>query len=110
MLILIPDTCFCTPSFQDMAPCGQIERVKVIQILNNIHWCSRNSLPRCTLQTLEDVIICRAGMRGRPYSATVYLIQPEGCKAPVYVMMEMPSILFVLYEMNTIGHTNSSEF
>ncbi|XP_032776835.1 stimulator of interferon genes protein-like isoform X1 [Daphnia magna] len=85
MLILIPDTCFCTPSFQDMAPCGQIERVK----------------------TLEDVIICRAGMRGRPYSATVYLIQPEGSKAPVYVMMEMPSILFVLYEMNTIGHTNS---
>jgi hypothetical protein len=29
MIILIPDSCFCTPSFQDMAPCGQIERVKV---------------------------------------------------------------------------------
>jgi hypothetical protein len=32
MLILIPDSCFCTPSFQDMAPCGQIERVKVNKI------------------------------------------------------------------------------
>ena len=29
LLILIPDSCFCTPSFQDMAPSGQIERVKV---------------------------------------------------------------------------------
>ncbi|EFX66211.1 hypothetical protein DAPPUDRAFT_229490 [Daphnia pulex] len=85
MLILIPDSCFCTPSFQDMAPCGQIERVK----------------------TLEDVIISRAGMRGRPYSATVYLIQPEGTTTPVYVMMEMPSILYVLHEMNTFGQKNS---
>lgn len=30
LLILIPDSCFCTPSFQDMSPSGQIERVKVI--------------------------------------------------------------------------------
>jgi phosphoenolpyruvate synthase/pyruvate phosphate dikinase len=47
-------------------------------------------------------------MRGRPYSATVYLIQPEGTTTPVYVMMEMPSILYVVYEMNTIGQKNSS--
>lgn len=29
LIILIPDSCYCTPSFQDMAPCGQIERVMV---------------------------------------------------------------------------------
>jgi hypothetical protein len=47
-------------------------------------------------------------MRGRPYTATVYLIQPEGTTTPVYVMMEMPSILYVLHEMNTFGQKNSS--
>lgn len=62
-----------------------------------------------TQQKLEDVIVCRAGMKGRPYSAYIYRIQPEGKKIPVYVMMEMPSILYVLFEMNTIGHQNSSK-
>ena len=47
-------------------------------------------------------------MKARPYSTTVYLIQPEATKIPLYVMMEMPAILYVLYEMNTAGQINAS--
>ena len=47
-------------------------------------------------------------MKGRPYSAQVYLIQSDDLKEPEYVIMEMPSILYVLYEMNTIGEKQSS--
>ena len=47
-------------------------------------------------------------MKDRPYSASVYNIKPEGQTDGIYVMMEMPSILFVLYEMNTLGHHHSS--
>ena len=85
LIILIPDTCFCHPSFQDMSP-GQIERV----------------------DKLDDVIVSRAGMKGRPYSAAVYRILPDNQSKPIYLLMEMPSILYVLYEMNTIGDSHSS--
>lgn len=49
-------------------------------------------------------------MKGRPYSAQVYLIQTDEMQDPEYVIMEMPSILYVLYEMNTIGENHSSKY
>lgn len=53
LLVLIPDTCFCTPSFQDMAPCGQIERVKVISL-----GCSNRNVVK-PLRALMYQFVCR---------------------------------------------------
>jgi len=84
LLVLIPESCFCHPSFQDMAS-GQIEKTR----------------------DLEKVVVSRAGIKGRSYSCTVYRIQPNQRKKAIFVMIEMPSILYTLYEMNTFGQHNS---
>ena len=47
-------------------------------------------------------------MKSRQYTATVYRIQPEGKTEPLYVLMEMPAILLILYEMNIVGGANTS--
>lgn len=57
---------------------------------------------------LEKVVVSRAGIKGRSYSCTVYRIQPNQRKKAIFVMIEMPSILYTLYEMNTFGQHNSS--
>jgi len=38
-------------------------------------------------QNLEDVVVSRAGMKSRPYSATVYRIQVYICKNVNVILM-----------------------